>query len=30
MDATLEDRVGAADGRVGELERVEIGLHGPA
>jgi hypothetical protein len=30
MDAALEDRIGARDGRVGELKRVEIGLHRPA
>src|SRR5262249_32193629 len=30
MDAAPEDRVGTGDGRVGELHRVELGLHGLA
>jgi hypothetical protein len=30
MDAAPEDRIGAGDGRVGELYRVKLGLHGLA
>ena len=29
MDATPQDRIGAGDGRIGELDVSETGLHGP-